>query len=162
MLRRFPVALAMLAASALQAATIIVVRHADRVASAMTADVPLSHRGLERAEALADMLKDAGIRAIYATEVKRTQQTAAPLAERLHLRMHIVPAANLRELAYILKKLPPGDVVLVVGHGNTVPAIVASLGGSTPPLGENEYDRMLILHTEAEHKTTVLTLRYGD
>src|SRR5580704_2282055 len=66
------------------AATIILVRHAERI-SAMSADSLLSPAGEERARQLSAVLKDAQIQRIYVTEVRRTQQTAAPIAERLHL-----------------------------------------------------------------------------
>ena len=154
--------LAILAATAAHAATIIVVRHADRDTSAMTSDVPLNARGRQRAEALARMLADAGVRYIYTTEVKRTQQTAEPLSARTHVRIQVVAGADVQKLAGILKLLRPDDVALVVGHSDTVPAIVSALGGSTAPFGEAEFDRMLIVHTEAGRPTTVLTLRYGD
>lgn len=152
----------LLVATAAHAATIIVVRHADRDQSAMTTDVPLNARGQQRAEALARTLADAGVRYIYTTEVKRTQQTAQPLAGRIHVRIQVVPGADVQKLAGILKLLRPDDVALVVGHSDTIPAIVSALGGSTPPLGETEFDRMLIVHTDPAARTTVLTLHYGN
>ncbi|MGH9668373.1 MAG: histidine phosphatase family protein [Bryobacteraceae bacterium] len=62
----------------------ILVRHAER-SSAMSADAPLSPAGEERARQLAHVLQDAKVRRIYITEVQRTQQTAQPIASRLHL-----------------------------------------------------------------------------
>ena len=53
-----------------------------------TKDPDLSDAGRARAESLANVLKDAGITAIYATELKRTQQTAAPLARLSECRGH--------------------------------------------------------------------------
>ncbi|MBV8819048.1 MAG: hypothetical protein JO022_11875 [Acidobacteriaceae bacterium] len=52
--------------------------------------------------------------------------------------------------------------MLVVGHSNTLPEIVSKLGGSTQPIGENEFNRMLIVVTHGSDKPSVLTLRYGD
>ena len=143
------------------AATIIVVRHAERN-SGMSPDVLLNALGEQRAQQLADMLQDARIRRIYVTEVRRTQQTAAPLAARLHLKPIVIAAKDLDALVSQLKGLPEEETVLVVGHGNTVPQIVERLGaGAVPPLGEDEYDRLMVL-TTGGGKPRVLTLRYGQ
>jgi broad specificity phosphatase PhoE len=80
MMKRF--AFCFLLASALLStataqSTIFVVRHAEKADA--TKDPDLSEAGRARAEALAKALRDAKIAAIYATEFKRTQQTAAPL-----------------------------------------------------------------------------------
>src|SRR5487761_2345213 len=79
------------------AATIIVVRHAERN-SGMSPDVLLNALGEQRAQQLADMLQDARIQRIYVTEVKRTQQTAEPLAARLHLKPIVIAAKDLDAL----------------------------------------------------------------
>lgn len=143
------------------AATIIVVRHADR-AGGMSANAPLSPRGEQRARDLARVLRDANIRAIFTTEVRRTQQTAEPTAQEFHRNPTVIPAVDLDLLISRLRSFPSDETVLVVGHGNTVPAIVEKLGGGTvPPLGENEYDRMIIVVTRGSQRPAVLTLRYG-
>lgn len=143
------------------AATIILVRHAER-AGGMAADVPLSPQGEARARKLAEMLKDAGIRAIFTTEVKRTQQTAEPTAQEFHLQPVVIPQKDMDALVSRLRALPDDGAVLVVGHSPTVPAVVEALGGSVPVLGDAEYDRMVIVITRGKEKPTVITLRYGE
>ncbi|HVW10963.1 MAG TPA: histidine phosphatase family protein [Bryobacteraceae bacterium] len=142
------------------AATIILVRHAER-AAAMTADAPLTPRGEERARQLAAMLRDANIRAVFTTEVRRTQQTAGPTAQEFHLRPSIIPQKETNALLARLKALPEGEAVLVVGHADTVPAIVQRLGGPLVPMKDDEYDRMVIVTTGGA-KPSIITLRYGD
>jgi broad specificity phosphatase PhoE len=142
------------------AATIIVVRHAERV-TAMTADALLSPAGEERARILSQMLKDSGIRRIYVTEVRRVQQTAEPTAAKLHLKPVVIPQKDVDELVKQLKGLGEDETVLVVGHTNTVPVIIERLGATVPPLSDTEYDRMLVV-TTGPGKTRVLTLRYGN
>ena len=79
----FPVLLfGFFAAAAAAQSTIFIVRHAEKAESGGT-DPDLSEPGKARAESLANILKDAGITAIYTTEFKRTQETAAPLAKIL-------------------------------------------------------------------------------
>ena len=87
MLKRFVLLAALVACyatPALAQATVFVVRHAERAddgAAKLEDDPDLSAAGRARAEALAAALEDAGITAIFATQYKRTHQTAAPLAK---------------------------------------------------------------------------------
>ena len=78
-------ALLLLAAPAAVAAqeAVFVVRHAERADT--SADSVLSPAGEFRAQRLGAMLRDAGITRIYTTNVRRTVQTAAPLAAALRL-----------------------------------------------------------------------------
>lgn len=143
------------------AATIILVRHAERNAG-MSAEVLLNTRGEERAKALANVLKDARITAVFANELRRTQQTADPTAQEFHLQVTVLPDKELEGLVSRLKALPEGETVLVVGRANTVPMLVEKLGGGpVPALGDEEYDRMVVV-TTGKGKPAVLTLRYGD
>jgi probable phosphoglycerate mutase len=59
-------------------------------------DPPLDPVGERQAELLADRLVHERIDAIYVTSLQRTQQTAAPLAERL--RLDLTEVADLREV----------------------------------------------------------------
>jgi 2,3-bisphosphoglycerate-dependent phosphoglycerate mutase len=59
-------------------------------------DPPLSELGHQQAKRVCDRLADAGIDAIYVTTLRRTGQTAAPLAERLGLPPVVEP--ELREV----------------------------------------------------------------
>lgn len=141
-------------------ATIILIRHADR-SNAMTNDAPLSPAGEQRAADLAFVLKDAHIAEIFVTEVRRTQQTAAPIAARLHLNPVVIPHADTDALIARLRNLPADETVLVVAHGDTLPLLIDRLGGGpAAAVPDSEYDRLTILQTGAG-KTRVITLRYG-
>lgn len=131
---------------------VFVVRHAERAdaGAAMSqmraqADPPLSAAGMARARKLAAMLADAGIKAIYTTEFRRTQQTAQPLADRLKITEEHVSSKDTAALVATVRREHSQDVVLIVGHGDTVPAIVKAFGGPTVTLGENEYDNIFIV-----------------
>lgn len=155
-------ALALAWLPSLPAATIIIVRHADRN-SGMSADALLSPAGEERAKALAQVLKDAGIDRIYVTEVRRTQQTAEPIAARLHLTPIAIPQNDMDRLVSQLLGLGENETALVVGHANTVPAIVERLGaGPAPAMADAEYDRLTVVVTSAGGKARAVTLRYGN
>src|SRR4029077_6321979 len=60
---------------------IVLVRHADPAAGGV--DPTLSPAGVHRAAVLAKMLADAGIVAIFTSDLRRTKETAKPLAQLL-------------------------------------------------------------------------------
>ena len=99
----------LLATPAAAQQTVFLVRHAERadtspgVSPTMAADPDLSEAGRARAESLASALKDARITAIYTTEFKRTQQTAAPLAKVLGLTVKVVTSKSAADLLKQLK-----------------------------------------------------------
>jgi broad specificity phosphatase PhoE len=129
---------------------VFVVRHAERADAGAPqmqgqADPPLSQAGEARAAKLADMLADAGIKAIYVTEFRRTQDTARPLANRLGLVAQQVPARDSDALVSKLRGEHPDDLILVVGHSNTVPAVIKALGGPEVAIADNDYDNLFIV-----------------
>jgi broad specificity phosphatase PhoE len=70
----------LLAAAADAAPVVFVVRHAEKTTGGGN-DPELSPAGHKRADALARILQDSQITAIFVTEFKRTQETAAPTAK---------------------------------------------------------------------------------
>jgi phosphohistidine phosphatase SixA len=142
---------------------VFLVRHAERadtaagVAPVTGADPDLSAAGHARASSLAAMLKDAGITAIFATQYKRTQQTAAPLATALGVAILTIPSTDTEGLVAKVKAAPGN--VLIVGHSNTVPEVIKGLGIDTPPpVAETDFDNLFIV-TRGE-KPALLRLRY--
>jgi phosphohistidine phosphatase SixA len=143
--------------------TIFLVRHAERADSGtmagttMATDPDLSDAGRARAESLAMMLKDAGIKTIYTTEYQRTRQTAAPLAKALGIEVTVVPSRDMKGLIEKLKAA--AAPVLVVGHSNTVGETIAALGISEPvKIGDADYDNLFIVSPGV--KPTLVRLHY--
>lgn len=126
---------------------IFLVRHAERADAGMSeqADPPLSAEGLARAQRLATVLADAGVTAIVTTELLRTQQTAQPLASKLGLTGEVVAANNPAGVVAKLKISHALDIVLVVGHADTLPAILKAYGRSDVTIGDNDYDNLFII-----------------
>ena len=103
------------------------------------------------------MLADARITVIYATEYRRTQDTAKPLATKLGLPVLSSPARAGDALIAKLKKDHAGDVVLLVGHSNSLPALIKALGGQDITIQDNEYDNLFVVVPATR---TVSRIRY--
>lgn len=147
--------------------TMIFVRHAEK-ASTPANDPALTPAGQRRAAELARQLVDAdvvaGVDAIYSTPFRRTKGTAEPVATALNLPIIIYdPSDNEAVLKTILKD-HKGKIILVVGHSDTLPTLIADLGASkkVPPIAENEYDNIYIVSIPWFGKTKTIRLRYGE
>jgi broad specificity phosphatase PhoE len=142
--------------------TIILVRHAEKVIDPNNPDVDLSAAGQARAQEIARIFADAGINAIYATQYKRTQQTVKPLADKLGLPVNVIGSKNTVDLLAKIRAANSGQTVFVAGHNNTVPEIIAALGGGTyPVIPESEYDNLFVVTVYRTGKAKVVKLKYG-
>jgi broad specificity phosphatase PhoE len=130
--------------------TIIVIRHAEKALDGGL-DPPLTPEGQARAALLARMFGDARlpghVDAIYVSPALRNRLTAAPLAARLGVTPAVVSEDDASGLAHRLLHEHAGGRILVVGHADTVPAIVAALTGAKniPRIGALEYGTMYIV-----------------
>lgn len=169
--------------------TLVLVRHADRLDSSPNTN--LSAAGLTRAQALAEVAGEAGVVALFTTDFCRTAQTAQPLADLLALPLNVQqsnnPAAGLgtcdpaitvpvnglsaqinsvADLVDHILNQHAGQVVLVVGHSDTVPLMVETLGdGAFSPIeiGSAEYDRLFIVTVPRFFgNPTIVKATYGD
>jgi broad specificity phosphatase PhoE len=106
---------------------------------------------MQRAVDLAAALAGAGVTSIITTHLQRTQLTARHVMEATGPTHIVIRAggpikAHVDSVAAAVRRRPAGDVVLVVGHSNTIPPIIAALGGPTmPELCENQYSSLFIL-----------------
>lgn len=159
-MKRFVLSLALLGllgSAASAQSTIFIVRHAEKAAS-VGKDPDLSETGRARAESLAKMLKDAGITAIYVTDLQRTQQTAAPLAKNFGIIPTILPANDIATLSAKLRDIRAGNV-LIVGHLDTVPKLIKALGITTSiTLDDTDYDNLFVILLE--EKPRLIRLHY--
>ncbi|MGB5164144.1 MAG: phosphoglycerate mutase family protein [Woeseiaceae bacterium] len=147
--------------------TIIFVRHAEK-AAAPADDPELSPAGKRRVAELTRQLVDAdvvaGVDAVYATQFKRTQMTAAGVADALNLPINMYDATDTETVLQTILKQHKGEIVLVVGHSDTVPVLIANLGASkkVPPIAEAEYDNIYIISIPWFGKTKTIRLRFGE
>jgi broad specificity phosphatase PhoE len=144
--------------------TVIVVRHAEKQLGTID-DPPLSPEGEARAERLARLLggpsEVGGVQAIYVTDTRRSQQTAAPLATRLRLQPEVVSATDIPALLARVRREHRGGRVLVVGHSNTVPEIVSDLAGTPiPAIPDGEYGNLYVVSTPTYGPASLLRLTF--
>lgn len=145
---------------------VIVVRHAEKAVDDPR-DPGLSEAGLRRANALAKALSGSDVNAVFASQFKRTQLTAQPTAvmQRTNVQVIAAEATNTAthgdELKQRLLRDHAGQSVLIVGHSNTVPAIITALSGQhSEPMPDTEYDRFTVVILPAQGPARVLVSRY--
>jgi broad specificity phosphatase PhoE len=138
---------------------VFVVRHAEKVDESR--DPLLSDAGLARAAALARHLKDAGVTAAFVTDLQRTRLTAAPLTDALRITPVVLPAAATQEIVDRIRRDHAQDVVVVVGHSNTVPTVLQLFGHREPvTIRDDEYDALFVLIPRPGAAPVVLRLRF--
>ena len=150
--------------------TVIFVRHADTDAAMAGPDddPPLNARGRQRAELLADFLENidvvAGVNAIYASDKRRTQETAAPLAKRLNLSVEVADHLDTEGFMDRVLRDHSGDIVLVVSHSNTIAPLIDELHGSKrlPAFGPDEFDEVYIVISPWYGRVKTLRLQYPE
>ena len=135
---------------------VVIVRHAEKATNAGK-DPDLSLAGRARADALARILKDSDISAIFTSEFKRTQETAAPTVTSVHVAPTVVAAKDTAALVTKLHQL--NGNALVVGHGDTIPNIIKALGINSPiSIPDEDYSELLIV--TLSDKPQLLRLHY--
>lgn len=141
-----------------QTTTVILVRHAEKQTGS---DPELTEEGRKRAELLARMMKDAGIKAIYASEYKRTLHTVEPLAKQLNLDIERYHAANSQALIDRVLKAHKGDTVLIAAHSNTIPELVRILGVKVAlAIPDSDYSGIYLV--TVSNSSNLIVLRYGN
>jgi len=150
--------------SATTTTVVVLARHAEKELSSIQ-DPPLSPEGEERAERLAQMFGRGNgvgrIDAIYVSDARRNQQTAAPLAERLGKQVTVVPATDTKGLVSRVMHEHEGGSVLIIGQSNTVPELIHELGDiDVPPIAEDEFDTLYVLSVPSFGHASVLRMQY--
>lgn len=142
---------------------LLLVRHAELIGQPMAQpkDVPLSDGGLARAEKLAELLKDTGIGAIYVTEFLRTQKTAEPLARALKLDITVVPKGGPQSLIDRVRSQHPANIVLIVGHSDTLPGMLKALGHPVDiKIAPQDFSNLFVVVPKGDTPPSFLRLRF--
>jgi phosphohistidine phosphatase SixA len=146
-------------------ALILIVRHAEKAAEP-NEDPPLTAAGVERAQALATALQDAGVTAIFTTQLRRTRDTAQPFATAHGLTPEVIPAKRGEakqhaEAVVAAARRHAGGIVLIVDHSNTIPTVIAALGGPhVATICESVYGNLFVL-VPGTGETRLVRSHYG-
>jgi phosphohistidine phosphatase SixA len=134
----------------------VIVRHAQKAGGD---DPGLTTEGEAHAQALAAALADAGVSAIYATPYRRTQATAAPLAARMGIEVTRYAPGDAAATAASIRAAGHHGTVLIVGHSNTVPALVEAFAGvAVPAMPETDYSRLYAIAVGGDGRARLLRL----
>lgn len=141
------------------AQTVIVVRHGEKLDD--SADPILSPAGETRAARLAKMLAASNVRAIYTTQYKRTMLQAAPTAKLLGVIPESIPGKETATLLARIRARARDEVILVVGHSNTVSEILRGLGHPAEvTVKDEDYDNLFVVAMQTAGAPTVVHLKY--
>jgi broad specificity phosphatase PhoE len=156
-------ATAAIATAQSRSTTVILVRHAEKAAQPAD-DPPLTPAGEARALDLWNAIKDAGVTAVITTQFARTRATAQPTATNAHITPEVVATtgrSHAQDVANAARK-HAGQTVLVVGHSNTIPAIVEALGAPKPPaICDPEYDNLYVVTIAPDGKAGLVRAKFG-
>ena len=127
----------------------------------------LNQLGLRRAKSLQDIIASidvvAGVDAIYATQLRATQETAEPLSKSLSLPMNLIDATDVEGLINAIMDEHKGKIILIVTHPDTLPKLVVELQGSKKiePVTLTENNKIFIVSVPWFGKVKTLQLKYG-
>jgi broad specificity phosphatase PhoE len=139
-----------------QTTVIFLVRHCEKAIES-TNNPNLAEEGQKRAQHLAEILKNAGIEAIYSTNTKRTMQTGEPLAKLMNLNIQVYEPKD-STFAQTLRQA--GKKILVVGHSNTVPELLNQLTGTETYQPNDLYGDLWVLTIPEKEKAITVRLRF--
>jgi broad specificity phosphatase PhoE len=150
------------AASSGGVTTVFLVRHAEKNPNPAGGDAGLTAKGQLRAHDLARVLGDTHLDAVYSTSFGRARMTAQPVADAEHDSVTVYDPEHPERLAETIRTQHAGGTVLVVGHGDTVPATFEALTGKPFPEPQNiTFDRLYVLFLTPTGEYRFLKLRYG-
>lgn len=132
--------LTILVSASVAANTVYLTRHFEKQKGA---NPSLTKEGEVRAHSLAKMLKDKPFTMLYSTDYARTKETATPLSEAKGIPITLYDPRSLDAFALQLKNL--NEDVVVVGHSNTTPVLIALLGGPKVTIEESDFGTLFIL-----------------
>ncbi len=137
--------------------TYYLIRHAEKDrTNASNKDSELTEIGLKRAEKWANIFKNVKFDKVYATNFKRTIQTAKPTAIANNITVEFYNPLNLYTEDF--KKSTIGKTVLIVGHSNTTPFFVNKIleENKYPEIDDAVNSNLYIVTVTKKSKTSVL------
>lgn len=133
-----------------EAVTVYVVRHAEKEKAPEDApeelrkDPPLSSAGQLRAMSLTEDIPVETIDAVFVTRTRRSEHTAGAVLALTGLEPIYYPPRDVEGLIARLRRRH-GQSILVVGHSNTIPALLEALGLGKIEIDEDQYGDLWVV-----------------
>lgn len=145
--------------------TVVVLASAGGKEPGTIEDPPISAEGEHRAQRLAQLFAPGGapgrLEALYVSGERRAQQTAAPLAEQLHLVPATYDATQGAAAAAGLLRGHEGHTILVIGGPAALQQMLQQLAGRTySPEATADPDLLYIVSVPTLGRSGVLRLKY--
>ncbi|MCE1204210.1 MAG: histidine phosphatase family protein [Holophagaceae bacterium] len=147
MLKALCLSLLLCAGLLAQDTVVVLLRHAEKSHKGDSA--LLSHTGQRRAASLPPQLGPYAPSALFASNLRRTQQTLEPLSKALALPLQIYERGREGALAQRILTLHSGQVVIVCGHSDTLMVLVSALGHGESFPEISGFDRYWVLRIDA-------------
>lgn len=129
-----------------QDTVVVLLRHAEKTHKGDLA--LLSESGGRRAANLPKQLSPYAPAALFASNLRRTQQTLEPLSKALALPLQVYERGLEGALAQRILRLYSGQPVIVCAHSDTLMVLVAALGYPAPFPEDSRFDRYWVLRIE--------------
>jgi phosphohistidine phosphatase SixA len=146
------------------ATTLVVLVRSPEKEPGTIADPPISSEGEARAQRLARTLAGAGVRqidAIYVSDDRLAQQTAAPAAERLQRTPVLFSRSAVAALGARVVREHGGGIVVIIGGGSSVPQLVQALSGAEAGSGPAaDADCLYIVSIPSLGRAQLLRLKF--
>jgi broad specificity phosphatase PhoE len=145
---------------------VVLVRHAE-AGGEPADDPPLTAEGQERAQELARVLEEANVGSVIVSGRARTRLTGEPLSDTLGISPLVVDVSggleqHVNAVAHAVLSQNDKAAVLVVGHSNTIPAIIGALGGPMlADLCHDQFSRLFVLQIPADGPARLIKASYG-
>jgi len=143
---------------------IILVRHAESAVSE-TGDPDLSPAGEARARRLGPFLEDAlagsAVEYLYSADLRRSQQTAASVANQFKVPINLLGNADWPRLAKRVLDEHRGSTVAVVGGTAQLQGLARRLGGAPLAIDEADHSVVVVVTLPSLGDPRLMKLHYG-
>ena len=147
----------MLASPAASQEMAFVIRHAEKEAAGDDPALTAAGRGM--AQDWSRMLKGSGIKAVINTDARRSRETGNIIATALGVEQVEVPMADIAGLLDLLTFDYDGQIVLIVAHTETIPAILSRMGVQEKvEIADDDYRRLFLVMGAANDERTLVKL----
>ena len=150
------------AAPAAEVTRVFLARHAERMEIPGDNDPPLTFAGRRRAAALGRLLRSANVATVFATQFLRSRATAESVGVATGAPVEVMHSDSSATLARMVRTRFHGRTVVIVGHSDSLPNVVAELGWegaeATKPWS---YEDLGLLELRGDEPPQFVHLHYG-